>query len=205
MYQNFARAEDVNLGEGVKIEKAERYLMSENTMAEFPLVIELDAATTNFKSTITDGMQAGLVFDLDRFSAESIGDLGARWVTVLEQIFDSGSVSTAPLGSFVPLLPREVAELCPMIRTATPAPAAGPDHATVLDLIQQVATETPQRTALSHNGQKLSYANLYAQAVAVAQALGKHNLQKDDVVCICMDRSFGLVVAMLGVQIAGAA
>ena len=192
------------LGPGTKLEKTERCLLSDKTMAEFPLVIELDAATTTFSDNITDAMQAGLVFDIDRFSPESIQDLGDRWVDMLEQVFTGDAATEVPLSSVVPLLPKELKLLRRMNQTATTFPGCN-EGDTILDMIQKIAVNTPTKNALRINDEFLTYGEMWAKAVELATSLAKFNLGKDDVVCICMDRSFGLIIGILGIQLAGAA
>ena len=206
VYQNFARLHEEGemLGPGTKLEKTERCLLSDKTMAEFPLVIELDAATTTFSDNITDAMQAGLVFDIDRFSPESIQDLGDRWVDMLEQVFTGDAATEVPLSSVVPLLPKELKLLRRMNQTATTFPGCN-EGDTILDMIQKIAVNTPTKNALRINDEFLTYGEMWAKAVELATSLAKFNLGKDDVVCICMDRSFGLIIGILGIQLAGAA
>jgi amino acid adenylation domain-containing protein len=74
---------------------------------------------------------------------------------------------------------------------------------TVGDLFLQQAAATPGATALVTEDQELSYAELSTRAAAVAEALRRRGVGVEDRVGLSMARRADLVVAMLGVLLAG--
>ena len=94
VYHNFPRSDNLTFGRA-RVVRSERYLDSEQRMAKFPLVVELDAAT--FGNDIIEPMQASLAFARNHFSSETVQKLGGRWVHVLETIFAKHEISDAPI------------------------------------------------------------------------------------------------------------
>ncbi len=81
-----------------------------------------------------------------------------------------------------------------------------PDADKTLDaLLQRAAAEHAERVALVFEGSTLSYRELDARARALALALRARGAGPGTLVGISIDRSFALIVALLGVIYAGAA
>jgi amino acid adenylation domain-containing protein len=72
-------------------------------------------------------------------------------------------------------------------------------------LFEATATRAPQRTAVRCAGQALSYDELNEQANRIARRLRALGVGHDAPVGVCLPRSLDLMVALLGVQKAGAA
>ncbi|OJF15954.1 amino acid adenylation domain-containing protein [Couchioplanes caeruleus] len=74
-------------------------------------------------------------------------------------------------------------------------------------LIAEQAARTPDRIAVAGNGTEgdLTYADLDARATVVARALRERGVRPDDRVAVRIERSPGLVVALVGVLKAGGA
>ncbi|CAN5373877.1 N/A [soil metagenome] len=88
-------------------------------------------------------------------------------------------------------------------RTDPIAPLFG--SSCVPDLIHQAAKATPDGIAVVFGESQLRYRELDAQADRLAHALRTRGVGAETRVAICLPRSPGLVVAMLGVHKAGAA
>jgi len=76
---------------------------------------------------------------------------------------------------------------------------------TVHALVAAQVERTPEATAVEWAGQKLSYAELDARANQVAHLLRSLGVGSETLVGVCVDRSFALPVALLGVLKAGGA
>ncbi|MDL2253821.1 amino acid adenylation domain-containing protein [Ruminococcaceae bacterium OttesenSCG-928-I18] len=74
-----------------------------------------------------------------------------------------------------------------------------------LEKFAQAVHENPERTAVVFTQERLSYAQLDARSDAVASALCKRGIGRDDIVPILLQRGVGAVVSMVGVLKAGAA
>ena len=76
---------------------------------------------------------------------------------------------------------------------------------TLSALFQDVSARHPQRTALSFEGQSLTYADLNAAAGTVAAGLVAHGVTPGALVAVCLERGFPMIIAMLSIIKAGAA
>jgi len=76
---------------------------------------------------------------------------------------------------------------------------------TLHGLIERQARQSPDRIAVSFEGNFLTYEKLDRAAGTIARALRRRGVGTDDRVGICMDRSLELPVALLGILKSGAA
>jgi amino acid adenylation domain-containing protein len=72
-------------------------------------------------------------------------------------------------------------------------------------LFEQQVERTPDAIAHEYEGSSLTYAELNERANRAAAFLRQRGIGTDSLVCVCMERSFELVIALLGVWKAGAA
>ncbi|KAK3805290.1 MAG: hypothetical protein J3Q66DRAFT_423006 [Benniella sp.] len=72
-------------------------------------------------------------------------------------------------------------------------------------LFEQQAERTPQATALVFNGQSMTYAELNERSNRLAYHLIELGVQPDNLVAICVDRSFAMAVGVLAILKAGGA
>ncbi|MFK8103602.1 MAG: amino acid adenylation domain-containing protein, partial [Saprospiraceae bacterium] len=82
---------------------------------------------------------------------------------------------------------------------------AYPDKISLVELFEQAAKAHPQRTALSLGTASLSYESLEARANQLAHYLLSIGTKKEMLVCLALDRSFEMIIAMLATMKAGAA
>ncbi|MED1724567.1 non-ribosomal peptide synthetase [Brevibacillus parabrevis] len=78
-----------------------------------------------------------------------------------------------------------------------------PKDQTLSELFEKQAEQSPERIALVHRQQQLSYREVNERANQLAKALLRAGVTKESVVGILLDHSFELVIAMLAVMKAG--
>lgn len=83
--------------------------------------------------------------------------------------------------------------------------AVYPEHLCIHQLIEQQVARTPQSVAVSFGTQHLTYQELDARANQVARHLCHLGVRPDDLVGIYIERSFEMVVGLLGILKAGGA
>ncbi|MBV9773658.1 MAG: AMP-binding protein, partial [Gemmatimonadetes bacterium] len=93
----------------------------------------------------------------------------------------------------------------PFVHIAGQGSAAPVAAACIHHLVAAQAARTPQAVAVADPWRALSYAELEERAGRVARRLRARGVGPESLVGICMDRSVGMVAAMLGVLRAGAA
>jgi len=76
---------------------------------------------------------------------------------------------------------------------------------TVPDLVRAQAQRSPEAVAVESAGDRLTYAQLLAEAAGVAEHLHSIGVGLGDFVAVAVPRGVDLVPALLGVQLAGAA
>ena len=89
-----------------------------------------------------------------------------------------------------------------------PAPGTEVESAAdecVQDIFEVTAGQFAARTAVSMGGERLTYAELNAQANSLAHYLRQRGVGRDKIVALCLERSPRMIVAILGVLKAGAA
>ncbi|KAF9360587.1 hypothetical protein BGX34_007687 [Mortierella sp. NVP85] len=80
-----------------------------------------------------------------------------------------------------------------------------PDYLCIHHLFEQQVERTPHATALVFNGQSLSYTELNERANRLAHHLIGLGVQPDNLVAICVERSFAMIVGVLAILKAGGA
>jgi len=82
---------------------------------------------------------------------------------------------------------------------------SAPHTPTCVNLFANQVERTPERAALVHSGDSLSYRELAGRARSLAHRLRRLGVEADVPVAICLPRSFDEIVAILGVLMAGGA
>ncbi|HLW77376.1 MAG TPA: amino acid adenylation domain-containing protein, partial [Bryobacteraceae bacterium] len=139
-----------------------------------------------------DRLIARFIYNTDIFDSATIQRLACHWLTILEAaVADPGTrLRDLPL-----LTPPESAWLD---RAAAGPRAAIPD-ATVHQLFDEQSKRTPQAVAIEHQGRKLTYAQLDEESTALAWRLIEAGVEPGTLVGLCVERSPGMIVALLAI------
>ncbi|HEX7836823.1 MAG TPA: amino acid adenylation domain-containing protein [Kofleriaceae bacterium] len=156
-----------------------------------------------FVSEVRDGLQCSIEFNTDLFTAGSVQDLSAYFVTLLGGIVrDPG----AALSSY-PLLDAARQQRCLDVARGPHRPATGAPGCH--RLFERQCRQSPDAVAVSHGSDQTSeqrtYAALNADANRMARYLITRGIRPGDRVGICMPRSVRQIAAVLAVVKAGAA
>ncbi|MEO7327241.1 MAG: amino acid adenylation domain-containing protein, partial [Minicystis sp.] len=146
-----------------------------------------------------EGLLAAFEYNTDLFDASTIERLGRCFRALLEGAVRAPAQTVAEL----PLLSPEEQQtlLFGWNRTSTPYP----DQATLHGLFQARAAQTPEATALRHEGREVRYRDLAEQANRLAHHLLSLGAGKGSTIGICIERSPAMIVALLAVLETGAA
>jgi len=78
-------------------------------------------------------------------------------------------------------------------------------HTTVVELFIKQAQETPEAVALEFEGTKMTYQELDAQSTRLANHLASKGVQAESLVGVCLERSFEMMIGLLGILKSGGA
>lgn len=134
-----------------------------------------------------------------RFSESAIRLLLGHWSTLLRGL---KWFAEKPVSNVSMVTPSERTRL---VQEWNSTEAKWPSHACVHQLFEQQVERTPDAIALKFGSESLSYRELNYRANGLAHHLRAQGVGPDSIVGICVQRSFEMVVAVLGVLKAGAA
>ncbi|KAF0849422.1 non-ribosomal peptide synthetase [Nocardia caishijiensis] len=166
-----------------------------------PFPTSTGTARFDLSFTLTEhrgGLDGSIEYATDLFDRETVERMAARFTRVLELIAID---PTARLAEIDLIDHAEKALLLRLNDTEVPSEPG----LTVVELFDRRVAATPDAVAVVCDGVAYTYRRLAADATALAGALAAHGVGPDDVVAVATERSFTLVVALVGVIRAGAA
>jgi amino acid adenylation domain-containing protein len=166
--------------------------------------VPLPSRTSRFELALdiyetNNGLTCVFEFNTDLFSAETIRRMAARFEHLLTVIVDRPTAKLAELDMLTP------AERSQMVLGWNRTRAPYPETACVHDLIAAQARRTPDRVAVEFQDQRLTYAELDERSSRLASYLRHLGVTVESTVGVCLERSIGMMVAVLAVMKAGGA
>ena len=158
---------------------------------------------TNYPLSIS-AIDSGTGF---RFIVQAMRDVGAKRIyyflqTALEQLADALQRDPATPIREIDVLPDD--ERTRLLTTWNDTVRDYPRDRCVHHVFESQVARAPDAIALVDDRGILTYGELNARANRVAHRLIAQGVQPDDRVAICMERSVGMIVGMLGILKAGA-
>jgi amino acid adenylation domain-containing protein len=144
------------------------------------------------------GLRMVYEYAADLFDPATIARMQAQYLTLLGQIVKDASQTVRE----IPLMTDEEGANLLALVNATAAPRGS---ASVLHLVRATARQQPDDVAVEASGVTLTYAGLEQRARQVAHLLRAQGVGRGSLVGVCLDRTWQLPVALLGVLEAGAA
>ncbi len=167
-------------------------------------LVDLEAHTDRFHlllvcATPGDGGWFDLVYDPNLYDDATVERLGRMFEVVTLSAWEFASAPLAHLDTLSLDMRREI-----LNRGQGPRPVETPDT-TVLELIAAQVRHAPQREAVLGGEHVVSYGQLWQRAHRLADILRQRGVEANRLVGICMHRSPDMVVAIVGVLLAGGA
>lgn len=146
-----------------------------------------------------DGLHMNVQYNTDIFNKETITGLIGHFKNLLLSATD---IPTQPISRLQYLSLQETERLLHDFNDTTTVYSAG---LVTTDLFSKQATLTPDRVALDYQGETMTYRDLDELSNQFAHFLRKKGVKKGMPIPLCMDRSFDMIVGILGIMKAGAA
>jgi amino acid adenylation domain-containing protein len=146
-----------------------------------------------------DGRLSGwLEYSTDLFDEGTIARMAAHFMALLKSIVESPECAVSSL-SMLPASERK------QVMGGTHSEIRLPRMNTFYERFKGQVARTPGAVAVSAGPHRLSYRELADRATAVAGALSRADVHRDDIVVLLADRGIELMTAMVAVQQAGGA
>ncbi|NEP12735.1 MAG: amino acid adenylation domain-containing protein, partial [Symploca sp. SIO2C1] len=156
---------------------------------------------TNYPLTLSviveDTLYIEASYDTSRFSDESMARMLEHWQMVLEGI----AANPRQTLGLIPLLTQE--ERHRLLVEWNDTAVQYPQDQRIHQLFEAQVEETPDAVAVVFEDQQLNYGELNAQANQLAHQLQGLGVGPEVLVGLCVERSFDLVVGLLGILKAG--
>jgi amino acid adenylation domain-containing protein/non-ribosomal peptide synthase protein (TIGR01720 family) len=165
--------------------------------------VNIDSETAKFDLTLAmvereDGLRGAFEYNTDLFDAATIERMVSHFETLLAGIVADPAQRIAGLPLMNEAEQRRV--LSEWNQTAADFPAQP-----VSRLFEAQAARTPDSIAVVFENRRLTYRELNERASRLARYLQRQGIGPGSIVAICCERSFEMVIAILGVMKAGAA
>jgi amino acid adenylation domain-containing protein len=180
------------LGESGAIFETKGLTLESISLGEESSQLDIDLQACETQSELVFVLQ----YNADLFYPQTVARMAANLQTLLEGLDGSLRVAELPLLSFAERLTLESWN-----RTET----IFPEFSSIHELIEAQVEQTPEAPAIWYEGKFLSYADLNRRANQLAHRLQALGVGPESLVGLCMERSFALVIALLGILKAGAA
>ncbi|TCP59139.1 amino acid adenylation domain-containing protein [Tumebacillus sp. BK434] len=165
--------------------------------AKYDLTMTLsEAQEPEIAETVLHG---SLNYNADLFNATTIVRLMQHFLTLLAEIAEDPDQNVFE----VPLLSETERDL--MLRDWNDTARDYPQNMTLPQLVEEQAVRTPDQVAVELSGELLTYRELNERANQVAHRLQTLGAGPDVPIGICMERSFDMIVGLLGILKSGAA
>jgi len=166
---------------------------------------DVESHTSKFDMTLflaeaqTGGLAGWIEYSTDLFDETTIANMAHHWMVMLRAIVSTPETAVATL----PLLGDE--EIRQIVHGWNQTRRDYPEGKSLIGLIEEQAAKTPHAVAVVFQDRKLNYEELNRRANHVAYYLKKQGVAPEQLVAVCMERSFEMVVALLAVLKAGSA
>lgn len=186
------------------------FVWQESTFESPLLVSEIDSADHHELNLVleveprAEHMAMRITYQQDRILPEQVKMLSAQMQYIVQHFIESPETS---IPSLLGSLPEQLSAI------DNPHPTSHPHQKGLVAVLEDVADRVPSTPALifgqslagsAEKFETLSYREMHAQANRLARHLVSQNVVPDDLVCICMDKSLDLYVAILAVLKTGA-
>ncbi|HEY6285708.1 MAG TPA: condensation domain-containing protein, partial [Ktedonobacteraceae bacterium] len=166
--------------------------------------MDVNARTSKFDlSLILEDREEGLLgrfeYNTDLFDDGTVAHMTEHWQTLLKAIIQDPTRHISDLPILTESEQKQLLEVWNATQSAYPAEQC------VHQLFEEQARRRPEAIALVYENQTMTYRELNERANQLAHRLQQLGVATEKCVGLCMDRSLGMVVGLLGILKAGGA
>ncbi|RBL90699.1 non-ribosomal peptide synthetase [Chitinophaga flava] len=161
----------------------------EHTISKFDITV----AVTEKQDELTFELE----YCTDLFSEETASRMAGHFEQLLQAIVNNPAQS---IGHLQMLTPAEEQQLLKAFNDSA-VPYAQDKH--IIDLFDEQVALAPEATALIFKNNTLSYRELDERSNRLARYFRKHGVNKETRIPICIERSFEMIIGILGILKAG--
>ncbi len=162
-----------------------------------PRAIERVSYPLNLSVTLGSELSLKFIYDARQFDARTISQLAEHVQLILEQFVGAADQRVADLAVLTAAEQQQLATWNATARDVTPT--------CLHHMFEQHAERTPDATALVFGQQQMSYGELERRANQLAHYLQQHGVGPDSLVGLSTERSFEMLIGILGILKAGSA
>ncbi len=166
--------------------------------SEDNISIKFDGITLSFDKS-GKSLKGSIAYAPDQFSKDMIMQMIRHFNVLLRQVINNPDVNVFKF----PIMEKE--ELDQILYEWNDTRADYPSDKCIHDIISMQAKRTPDAIAISFEGKQMTYQELDEQSSQLGGYLQKHSVGPGNVVGLCMERSFNLMIGILGTLKSGAA
>lgn len=164
--------------------------------------LQYAATTSKFDLTLNfvegrEKINFGIEYCTDLFKSETIQQIATHFSQLLAAIIEDPTKSIDELS----LITKQ--EETQIINDFNNEEISYPQDLTIVDLFNAQVKKTPNKKAVSFNGQSLTYQELDNRSNQLSHYLKEKGVKQETLVGICVERSFEMIVGILGIIKAG--
>lgn len=165
---------------------------------------QFDKKIAKFDITLTGvqtstGVELTFEYSTKLFKKDTIERLATHYNHVLNQILENPNVKLSEIGIISDFERHQI--LYEFNRTEVEFP----QDKTITKLFEEQVEKTPDNVALIYREKKMTYREVNARSNQLAYSLRENGLTNGKIVAIMMDRSFEMIIGILGILKAGGA
>ncbi len=146
-----------------------------------------------------NGLQGAVEYNTDLYEEATIRKMMVHFEQLLLSVLENPAQEVGRLAML------QQAEEAQLLFEFNDTDTAFPQDKSIVDLFELQATKTPDATALVFETESLSYRELNERSNQLAHYLQERGVTSDTLVPVCIERSVGMITAILGILKAGGA
>ena len=155
----------------------------DNEIAKFNLSLEIKPKTHTIN----------IEYCTDLFKKNTIEKLFENYMNVINTIMENNNIKISDISII------SESERNKILYDFNDTTTNYPRNKTVIELFEEQVEKTPNKIALVFEDTKLTYRELNEKATQLANSIKKHNVVKEDVIAILLDKSLEMIIAILAI------